>query len=59
MPQPNIPQAPARVPPHMPCPRCHDVMMLSMLQPGTEGECIQTFRCRACGHSKAITAYRS
>jgi hypothetical protein len=58
VPQPTIPQTPARVIPHMPCPSCHDVMTLSVLAPGADGQDALTFKCRACGHSETFTARR-
>jgi transposase-like protein len=54
MPQPRVSASPARVPPHMPCPLCHDVMILSVIQPGSDGQDNQNFKCRGCGHSDTV-----
>lgn len=56
MPVPYASPSPRRVPPHFPCPQCHDVMLLSVVQPEREpGQERQTFQCRKCGHSESLT----
>jgi hypothetical protein len=57
MPVPHTSQSPRRVPPHFPCPQCHDVMLLSVVQPEPEpGQERHTFECRNCGHSESLTS---
>jgi hypothetical protein len=50
--QTQTPISAARVPPHKPCPVCHDVMLLSVIQPVGDGSDARTFKCRACPHTE-------
>jgi transcription elongation factor Elf1 len=43
-----------RVTPHRGCPKCHDIMMLSVILPEDDGRARQTFECRRCGHAEMV-----
>ena len=40
------------------CLVCHDVMILLVIQPGSDGQDNQTFKCRGCGQSATVAVHR-